>query len=60
MNFSGSIFLSAQTFLKAKIQDNITKYFMLIVFSAYIGLVDHSIQKMVVMIIWDQTKNEER
>merc|ERR1712088_313871 len=30
---------AAQTFLKAKIQDNITKYFMLIVFSAYIGKV---------------------
>merc|ERR1711970_685719 len=28
---------AAQAFLKAKIQDNITKYFMLIVFSAYIG-----------------------
>jgi len=28
---------AAQTFLKAKIQDNITKYFMLIVYSHYIG-----------------------
>ena len=37
LNFSRSFFISAQTFLKAKIQDNITKYFMLIVFSAYIG-----------------------
>lgn len=27
---------AAQTFLKAKIQDNITKYYMLIVFAAYI------------------------
>merc|ERR1719436_1931129 len=28
---------AAQTFLKAKIQDNITKYYMLIVFAAYIN-----------------------
>jgi len=27
---------AAQTFLKAKIQDNISKYYMLIVFAAYI------------------------
>merc|ERR1712012_1060644 len=36
---------AAQTFLKAKIQDNITKYFMLIVFSAYIGKVGEDVAK---------------
>jgi len=36
---------AAQTFLKAKIQDNITKYFMLIVFSAYIGKAGEDVAK---------------
>merc|ERR1719315_328573 len=36
---------AAQAFLKAKIQDNITKYFMLIVFSAYIGKAGEEVAK---------------
>jgi len=36
---------AAQLFLKAKIQDNITKYFMLIVFSDYIGAVKQLVPK---------------
>merc|ERR1711935_772176 len=36
---------AAQTFLKAKIQDNISKYFMLIVFSAYIGKAGEEVAK---------------
>jgi len=36
---------AAQTFLKAKIQDNITKYFMLIVYSDYIGQAGKDVAK---------------